>query len=319
MRLRRPAIRAVKCLQGRHPTVTHSSYLSVSFSLPPLSIRHPLCLSLFLSSFPRLPSAVAKSPCIPSKYPPVYLSSDADDYSALVSRKRTLSSRYPRLTFARTHENSPDQRTSLFSPRVSLRRVSFAYPRASDSSPSISFSLSLSLSLFASPPRLKHRARSWRQRNHHRPVLRRLIIGESGGGRGRLREEKGGQRWCGIARGWHHRDSWLSIGDTTLPSAGSTIPRACGGTNIAFSVAFLSYMPLRLLLFFYFFFFFGGLSRRCRRPPVNPGCPAATRQRCGELAGRISFLGSESSTAKETLSLLQIIAFSSRRSLARFV
>jgi len=36
-----------------------------------------------------------------------------------------------------------------------------------------------------------------------------LIIGESGAAGGRLREEEGGRR-CGVARGWHHRDSWLS-------------------------------------------------------------------------------------------------------------
>lgn len=32
------------------------------------------------------------------------------------------------------------------------------------------------------------------------------------------------------------------------------------------------------------FFFLAGLLRRCRRPPINPGCPAATCPRCYELA-----------------------------------
>lgn len=94
-------------------------------------------------------------------------------------------------------------------------------------------------------PSCLKRARSWRQRNHRRPVLRRLIIGESGGGRG-LRARG---RWV---RGWHRgvaSSRFMALAATRDPTIRrSTIPEAWGDdANIAFSVAFLSIF-LSLLL-----------------------------------------------------------------------
>lgn len=97
-----------------------------------------------------------------------------------------------------------------------------------------------------------------------------MIIGESGGvaGGGHAGEESSrdgvarGLREGGVSwDGWHHRDSWLSWQpETTLPSVGSTIPGACGGTNIAF----LRGLPL-LRCRDDSSFFGGLLSRRYRR------------------------------------------------------
>lgn len=105
---------------------------------------------------------------------------------------------------------------------------------------------------------------------------------------------------AGVARGWRivgrvASSRFMALAErqpeTTLPSVGFTIPGARGGDeNIAFSVAFLSPACLRGDSSF----FGGPLPRRCRRPPVNPGCPAATRQRHGELAGRGSVARSRS-------------------------
>lgn len=128
------------------------------------------------------------------------------------------------------------------------------------------------------------RSRSWRQRNHRRPVLRRLIIGESGGGRG-LRARG---RWV---RGWHRgvaSSRFMALAATRDPTIRrSTIPEAWGNdANIAFSVAFLSLsLSLSPAACRYDSSFFGGLPRRYCRPAVNLGCPA-TRERCGEPAGR---------------------------------
>lgn len=71
-RLRHPAIRAVKCLQGRHPTVTHSSYLSLALSVS-LSVFRPLFSPLSLSLSPShsfsLPFSFYPLP-LPSPPPP---------------------------------------------------------------------------------------------------------------------------------------------------------------------------------------------------------------------------------------------------------
>lgn len=84
-RLRHPAIRAVKCLQGRHPTVTHSSYLSLSLSLSVsvCAFRPSFHLSRSLSLSPLSPSCQAEG-----IYPPNTPSISSDDYSALVSSYR---------------------------------------------------------------------------------------------------------------------------------------------------------------------------------------------------------------------------------------
>lgn len=208
----------------------HPFVISLCLFFPSASLYTPPSLPLSVSPFApasplRRPNPLytQQTPLPPSIYP-----SDADDYSALVSRKRTLSVTILRLTFARTHENSIDALAPRFSLLAFLRDGCLS-PFASPSFGFLSVCLFLSLSPLASPC-LKRRARFWRQRNHHRPVLRRLIIGESGGGRGEVAR---GRRGTAVVRGCARMASsrFMALGDTTLPSADSTIPGACGGTR----------------------------------------------------------------------------------------
>lgn len=155
-------------------------------------------------------------------------------------------------------------------------------------------------------------------------MLRRLIIGESGDGRGcegcarGLTGAGGGARGLREAGtvGWLASSRFMALSRRPergpyIVSADPTILgayRGVGGRarNIAFSVAFL-YVSLPLSRLFcipprLLFLPFRWLPRRCRRPPVNPGCPADTRQRCGEPTGWINRLykGQFGSTSGES-------------------
>lgn len=115
-RLRHPAIRAVKCLQGRHPTVTHSSYLSLS---PFLSV--PFRLSSHPS--PPLPAKQRVGSICPPNTPSI----SSDDYSALVSSYRENAP--SRLDFPSRLSCTPARKLYAFpthtsTPRRPLRRVS---------------------------------------------------------------------------------------------------------------------------------------------------------------------------------------------------
>lgn len=265
----------------------HPFVISLCLFFPSASLYTPPSLPLSVSPFApasplRRPNPLytQQTPLPPSIYP-----SDADDYSALVSRKRTLSVTILRLTFARTHENSIDALAPRFSllaflrdgclSRVFVVRISFRL--------SLSFSFSPRFSVSQTPRSFLASAES--PPTGVTTIDYRRVWGRPGGGCARKKGDGGGAglREDGIIAIHGSRRHNPTI--RRLYNSGSVWGDAA---NIAFSVAFLSCVPLRLFLLF----FFSGLSRRYRRPPVNPGCPAATRQRCGELAGPISFLES---------------------------
>lgn len=253
MRLRRPAIRAVKCLQGRHPTVTHSSYPSVSFSLPPLSV------SLFAPASPLR----RQTPCIPSKHPSPRLSIRPTPTTIARSYRENAPSLVTilRLTFARTHENSLDALAPRFSLSSSFFRggcpsrifVSDFFLRLS-----LSFSFSPRFSATSQTPR-SFLASAESPPTGVTTIDYRRDWGRPGGGCAR---KKGGGGGAGL-----REDGIIAIHGSRrhnptirrLYNSGSVWGDAA---NIAFSVAFLSCVPLRLFLLFFF-------STDCRGAAVD--------------------------------------------------
>jgi hypothetical protein len=111
------------------------------------------------------------------------------------------------------------------------------------------------------------------------------------------RDTAGADGGTGVARGWHCGTAGIiaihgSLAERRPYNSGS-VPRGREETRRISHSPWPSSMALSLLPVSSAYrrrvlpHFSGGWPRRCRRPPVNPGCPADTRQRCGEPTGWI--------------------------------
>ena len=276
------------------------------FSPPSLSLS--LCFSLFTPS----PSPLLQPPLvegwlyIPTKHP-VYL---MGDYSALVSLY---------------HENAPSCLDFQWRLSRNARTKTLSFP---DTRWHLVFfadlDFRLSLACLAYPHAgIFLRAHGYPVSLSHLPsrVSNALVSGVSGittdrcyddwlsaslGVAGGIvrggRAGSAGLREGGIAR-WVASSRFMALAaiETTLPSAGSTILGAGGGdaANIAFSVAFLFYVPL-------WFFLFWPIVAALPSTTDQPGYLATTRQQYGELAGWITCDECDCALLEGILSLLDI-------------